>query len=311
MSNDQLAHPVESVPASLLMPFFVSTEVIVMFHQSCQGLQQTGREADDEAGEAAPARTGSFAANVLQALGGKENLTVLDACLTRLRVSVKDPSRVDKAALKRLGAANVLEMGNRFQAIFGTQSDALKEQIKAIINQEAGASAEPLKAESGPQAAAEQRFPDFTAIVAPMSGEIVDLADVPDPVFAEKMMGDGFAIKPTEGKVVSPVKGKVATVFPTKHAISLVSVTGLELLIHVGIDTVKLRGKGFESLCQEGDNVEVGTPLLQVDLGFLEAQAKPTITPVVFTNLKPEHRLSVTKGKATAAQSEAAAIDML
>ncbi|WP_241254532.1 glucose PTS transporter subunit IIA [Brevibacillus sp. SYP-B805] len=282
-----------------------------MFHNSFRGLQQTGREADEEAVDAAPARTGSLAANVLQALGGMENLTVLDACITRLRVSVKEPSRVDKAALMRLGAANVLEMGNRFQAIFGTQSDSLKEQIKALINGEAGAAAEPVMAESAPQAAAEDLFPAFTAIVAPMSGEIVDLADVPDPVFAEKMMGDGFAIKPANGMVVSPVKGKVATLFPTKHAIGLVTDSGLELLIHVGIDTVKLRGEGFESLCQEGDNVEVGTPLLQVDLGFLEAQAKPTITPVVFTNLKPEHRLSVTKGKAAAAQTEAAAIEIL
>jgi glucose-specific phosphotransferase system IIA component len=255
-----------------------------------------------------PARTGSLTANVLHALGGKENLTVVDACITRLRVTVKEPSRVDKAELKRLGATNVLEMGNSFQAIFGTQSDSLKEQIKAIIHGESAAAAEAIQSTVPVQETGEQRFADIVGIVAPMTGEVVDLKEVPDPVFAEKMMGDGFAIKPAEGKVVSPVKGKVVTFFPTKHAIGLVSDTGVELLIHVGVDTVKLQGKGFEAICKEGDTVEVGTPLLQVDLGLLEAEGKPTITPVVFTNLKSEQRLVITKGKAVAGESEAAAI---
>ncbi len=272
-------------------------------------LKTPGRELDEETTENKQTQAGNLATNVLNAFGGKENLTALDACITRLRVTVKDPAQVNKAELKRLGATGVLEMGNNFQAIYGTQSDSLKEQIKAILRGEAPADvaqpAKPAAAEHEPTA---QPAGSVESFVSPMTGEIVDITEVPDPVFSGKMMGEGFAIKPTEGKVVSPVKGKIVTLFPTKHAIGLVTDTGVELLIHVGIDTVKLEGQGFVSLCQEGDKVEVGTPLLQVDLNRIESEGKSTITPVIFTNLKPEQRLMIAKGQAVAAQTEAATI---
>ncbi len=268
-------------------------------------LKTPGRELDDEAGNAKQTQAGSLAAYVLQALGGKENLAVLDACITRLRVTVNDPALVDKNELKRLGATGVLEMGKSFQAIFGTQSDSLKEQIKAIINGEAAAASEPIGSKDEQPA---QECAGNETITAPMTGELVEITEVPDPVFAGKMMGDGFAIKPTDGRVLSPVKGRVATLFPTKHAVGLVSDTGIEVLVHVGIDTVKLQGEGFEALCQEGDTVDVGTPLLQVDLAYVEAQGKPTITPIVFTNLKENQRLGINKGHAVAAETEAATI---
>lgn len=278
-------------------------------------LKTPGREIDEEAGaQIGSAQGGSLAANVLNAFGGGDNLSALDACITRLRISVKDPSKVDKNQLKRLGAAGVLEMGNNYQAIFGPQSDSIKEQMKQIM---AGGNvsgttsqyqAENRESNSKPLPAP-QIANDVAYIVAPMTGEVVDISEVPDPVFSGKMMGDGFAVKPVEGVVVSPVKGKVATAFPTKHAVGLVSDEGLEVLIHVGIDTVKLQGNGFELLVEEGASVGVGTPLIKVDLAYIAANAKSTITPVVFTNLPDHMALHVTKGQATAAQSEVATVE--
>ena len=123
-------------------------------------------------------------------------------------------------------------------------------------------------------------------ILAPIDGEVIDLSQVSDPVFAEKMVGDGVAIKPKGGKIVSPIKGKVINVFPTKHAIGIESEKGVEILIHIGLDTVKLEGRGFTKLIEEGDKVEVGTPLMDVDWEYLKSQGICTDTPIVITDAK-------------------------
>ncbi len=275
-------------------------------------LKTPGRETDSELEElethAQTVSVGSKAANILKAFGGKDNLTALDACITRLRITVKDPGLVKIGELKNLGASGVLEVGENFQAIFGTQSDSLKEEMKEIIRtgdtgeiETSGASIlpEPQKAEAvSPKLSLDKAL----SIYAPLTGEIIDLAEVPDPVFAEKMMGDGFGIKPSDGQVLSPVKGTVHNTFPTKHALGLVSEDGLEILIHVGLDTVNLKGQGFEMLVTEGDLVDVGTPLLKVDLPYVEANAKSSITPIVFTNLDGR-TLDVKKGLAEAGKT--------
>ncbi|QFT91019.1 Glucose-specific phosphotransferase enzyme IIA component [Bacillus sp. THAF10] len=121
-------------------------------------------------------------------------------------------------------------------------------------------------------------------LVAPITGKIVPLEEVPDPVFAQKMMGDGIAIEPTEGTVVSPVKGEIIQFFPTKHAIGIKSETGVEVLIHVGLETVSMKGEGFEGLVEVGDKVEVGTPLLTFDIALIKEKAKSIVTPVILTN---------------------------
>ncbi|QLK86180.1 PTS glucose transporter subunit IIA [Staphylococcus sp. 17KM0847] len=122
-------------------------------------------------------------------------------------------------------------------------------------------------------------------IFAPMTGEFVKLEDIPDPVFAQKMMGDGFGIKPSEGKVVSPISGVIDNVFPTKHAIGLKADNGLEILVHIGLDTVQLNGEGFETLVSSGDRVEVGDDLVTFDLDYIHQNAKSTISPVIITNI--------------------------
>ena len=132
-------------------------------------------------------------------------------------------------------------------------------------------------------------------LLAPLKGEIKPITEVPDQVFAGKMMGDGFAIVPAEGMIVSPVNGKIVNLFPTKHAIGILSDTGREILIHVGIDTVNLKGQGFETLVSENDIIEQGQPLLKVDLNYIKEHATSTITPIVFTNLAEGEKVVINK----------------
>jgi len=121
-------------------------------------------------------------------------------------------------------------------------------------------------------------------LLTPIVGKVIDLSDVPDQVFSEKMVGDGFAIIPSEGKVYAPVSGKVVQIFPTKHAIGIESEDGIEILIHFGIDTVELKGEGFEAFITAGDTIKKGDLLLNVDLDVVSKHGKSTVTPVVFTN---------------------------
>ncbi|UFT99997.1 PTS glucose transporter subunit IIA [Radiobacillus kanasensis] len=126
--------------------------------------------------------------------------------------------------------------------------------------------------------------PKEEKVVAPVSGKVVPLSEVPDPTFSEKMMGDGVAIIPSEGKIVSPVDGKILQVFPTKHAVGIESKAGVEYLIHIGLETVSLNGEGFEAHVSQGDKVSSGDPLITVDLDIISEKASSTITPIVITN---------------------------
>lgn len=130
-------------------------------------------------------------------------------------------------------------------------------------------------------------------VYAPMSGEFVKIEDIPDPVFAQKMMGEGFGIKPNEGVVVSPIDGKVDNVFPTKHALGLKADNDLELLIHIGLDTVQLNGEGFKVLVESGDTVKVGDPLVEFDLDYIEQNAKSTVSPIIITNSDQTDEISI------------------
>jgi len=268
-------------------------------------LKTPGRELEEEENQAPTGKAGSgdLATNILDAMGGKENIAHLDACITRLRVSVNDIKNVDKDQLKKLGAAGVLEVGNNIQAIFGPRSETIKGQMKDIMegkrprtnvkSPEKGV--EQQIEEINPEALQASRESEDEGFMAPLKGELKPITEVPDQVFAGKMMGDGFAIVPSEGTVVSPVNGKIVNLFPTKHAIGILSDTGREILIHVGIDTVNLKGEGFETLVSENDIVDQGQPLLKVDLNYIKEHATSTITPVVFTNLAEGEKVVIEK----------------
>ncbi|MDR6226025.1 glucose-specific PTS transporter subunit IIBC [Desmospora profundinema] len=256
-------------------------------------LKTPGREDEDDADDSTEAgKEGELAHDVLDAFGGADNIANLDACITRLRVIVKDAKQVDQDRLKKLGASGVLVYGESIQAIFGTQSDNLKGQIQDIIRGKKPRTTEPVQTkEDGSVRSTDGR----EEIGAPMKGKILPITKVPDEVFSGKMMGDGFAIEPADGTVVSPVDGKVINVFPTKHAIGIQSDHGIEILIHVGIDTVKMEGEGFDLLIKKGDRVKQGQRLLKVDLDAVKKKAKSTITPIVITNLEEGEKLTLLK----------------
>ena len=259
--------------------------------------ENTGREDDTESADATDAApTGELAANVLEALGGKENIANLDACITRLRISVHDAGQVDKDRLKKLGASGVLEMGNHFQIIFGPKSDNIKEQMKRIMMGKKPQEAKKDKeTDTKKEEAAPVQNDQEETLVSPMTGKLLPIEKVPDEVFSQKMMGDGFAVDPAEGVVVSPVDGEIINLFPTKHAIGIRTPNGRGVLIHIGIDTVKLEGKGFESFVQEGDSVKAGQKLLEFDLDFVKENAPSLISPIVFTNLEEGKTVHIEK----------------
>ncbi|KFN11244.1 glucose-specific PTS transporter subunit IIBC [Paenibacillus macerans] len=257
-------------------------------------LRTPGREEPAEDNEDAETSRGKVTQdelphNILSALGGQENIVHLDACITRLRVEVKDKANVSKDRLKNLGASGVLEVGNNIQAIFGTRSDTIKTQIADIMNGKAPRAAEKTEADK-PAEVERQAAQDGDAIinediVMPVNGELMDISNVPDPVFAEKMTGDGFAVLPHDGVIASPVYGKVFNVFPSKHAVGIMSDGGKEVLVHIGVNTVKLKGQGFKVLVNEGDLVSAGQPIMEVDLDYVKEHAPSIISPIVFSNL--------------------------
>ncbi|HDP5789075.1 TPA: PTS transporter subunit IIABC [Staphylococcus aureus] len=244
-----------------------------------------GRE--DKQSQAVTASATELPYAVLEAMGGKANIKHLDACITRLRVEVNDKSKVDVPGLKDLGASGVLEVGNNMQAIFGPKSDQIKHEMQQIMNGqvvENPTTMEDDKDETVVVAEDKSATSELSHIVhAPLTGEVTPLSEVPDQVFSEKMMGDGIAIKPSQGEVRAPFNGKVQMIFPTKHAIGLVSDSGLELLIHIGLDTVKLNGEGFTLHVEEGQEVKQGDLLINFDLDYIRNHAKSGITPIIVT----------------------------
>lgn len=262
--------------------------VIRKFNLMTPGREEDTGEVEDTNTEAISKTGDDLPRNILSALGGKENIAHLDACITRLRVEVKDKSGVDKTRLKKLGASGVLEVGNNIQAIFGTRSDTIKSQIQDVIS---GKTPAPTPVAATPQPEEEQQAGEAGEaiikedIVSPVNGELVDITEVPDAVFSQKMTGDGFAFLSDDGKIASPVYGKVFNVFPSKHAIGIMSDGGKEVLVHIGVNTVKLKGQGFTVLVEEGDLVAAGQPIMEVDLEYVKAHAPSVMSPVIFSNL--------------------------
>lgn len=266
-------------------------------------LKTPGREDETQEEETTGGATSDLPYEVLEAMGGQENIAHLDACITRLRVSVNDIKDVDKDRLKKLGAAGVLEVGNNIQAIFGPRSETIKGQMRDIMSGKRPRPAANASMDKEVKQQIEEVNPNALkgdvdgddSLVSPIKGQLVPITEVPDPVFSGKMMGDGFAIIPSEGTVVSPVDGKIVNLFPTKHAIGIMADSGREILIHFGIDTVKLKGEGFETLVGENDEVKKGQPLLKVNLDYIKENATSTTTPIIFTNLAEGESVQINK----------------
>lgn len=254
-------------------------------------LKTPGREDDeDEDGEvnAIADDVDLRAYYTIEALGGKDNIKQVDYCTTRLRLSVQDSGSVDEKTLKQTGARGVMRISKtNVQVIIGTSVEFLAEAIKERLKK-----GNPAPANAGLPAAQPvmeetvkndtMTFRDFEM---PMTGDLLPLTEVPDEAFSAGLMGPGFGIRPIDGAVYAPFDGQVVMVFPTKHAIGLKSDTGIEVLIHVGLDTVKLNGEGFDLFVTDGQKIKRGDALLKADLVQIEDQVPSVITPVVFTSL--------------------------
>ncbi|HSP47576.1 MAG TPA: glucose PTS transporter subunit IIA, partial [Clostridiaceae bacterium] len=292
ISTGNAGNPFMLLPVGIVIGlayFFVFYFLIKKFD-----LKTPGRDDSEEEMVTVPVTEKAY--EVLKALGNTANIKAIDACITRLRLEVYDTKKVDKARLKALGSPGVMEVGTTgIQVIFGTAAEGLKDEIKAIMADPSSVSIKetPAPAAAAPVTAVPAAAPGITVFTSPMKGKLLSITEVPDKMFAEKMIGDGFAIDPYEGFVVAPVAGEIAHIFDTNHAIAIITETGLEVLIHIGIDTVKMEGRGFKRLAQIGDKVQSGTPLMEFDLPLIKKEAKSSIVEIVVTNMDIVKKLDI------------------
>lgn len=232
-----------------------------------------------------------LATSYVAAVGGSDNLKAIDACITRLRLTVVDASRVNDAQCKRLGASGVVKLNKQsIQVIVGAKAESVGDAMKRVVARgpvaasTATVAAEPAAA---PVAAAQVvgNAGTIAQLVSPVTGDVVALDQVPDEAFASKAVGDGVAVKPTDKTVVSPAAGTIVKIFNTNHAFCLETEKGAEIVVHMGIDTVALGGQGFTRLVEEGATVTAGQPVLEMDLDYLNANARSMISPVVCSNI--------------------------
>ena len=271
--------------------FFIANFMIKKFDYATPGRNGNYEQNDDAPAESAgSAGAGTSSAssqviNIINLLGGRANIVDVDACMTRLRVTVKDAEKVGtEAQWKAEGAMGLVMKGQGVQAIYGPKADVLKSDIQDVLDS-GEVIPETLPSQMTAVQKAEAQFKGVTDEVHSVAdGQVINIEDVKDPVFSQKMMGDGFAVEPENGKIVSPVAGKVTSIFPTKHALGLVTDNGLEVLVHIGLDTVSLEGKPFDVKVTEGQTVTAGDLLVEANLDAIREAGRETSTVVVFTN---------------------------
>ena len=271
--------------------FFIANFMIKKFDYATPGRNgnyEQGEDSSSESAGSASAGTSSASSqviNIINLLGGRANIVDVDACMTRLRVTVKDAEKVGtEEQWKAEGAMGLVMKGQGVQAIYGPKADVLKSDIQDVLDS-GEVIPETLPSQMTAVQKAEANFKGVTDEVHSVAdGQVINIEDVKDPVFSQKMMGDGFAVEPENGKIVSPVAGKVTSIFPTKHALGLVTDNGLEVLVHIGLDTVSLEGKPFDVKVTEGQTVAAGDLLVEANLDAIREAGRETSTVVVFTN---------------------------
>ncbi|ORO98556.1 PTS transporter subunit IIBC [Streptococcus mitis] len=293
--------------------YFIANFMIQKFNYATPGRNGNYETAEgsEEASSEVKVAAGSQAVNIINLLGGRANIVDVDACMTRLRVTVKDADKVgDAEQWKAEGAMGLVMKGQGVQAIYGPKADVLKSDIQDILD-----SGEIIPETLPSQMTEAQQntvhFKGLTEEVYSVAdGQVVALEQVKDPVFAQKMMGDGFAVEPANGNIVSPVSGTVSSIFPTKHALGLVTEAGLEVLVHIGLDTVSLEGKPFTVHVAEGQKVAAGDLLVTADLDAIRAAGRETSTVVVFTNGDAIKSVKLEKTGSLAAKTAVAKVEL-
>ena len=255
-------------------------------------------------GSNAPAGDDPVSALIVEGLGGAANLSDVDCCATRLRCTVKDAALVKQDVLKASGASGVICKGNGVQVVYGPKVAVIKAKLEDYLENApktpaATAAPAPATAPATPAAAAKD-----TVLSACLNGTVVPLADVKDEAFASGALGDGIAIEPTDGELVAPADGEISSTFETHHAVGMTTADGAELLMHIGIDTVKLGGKHFTYLVNEGDKVKKGQPLIRFELEAIKAEGYPVTTPLIVCNTD-DYAAVAAKASGTVKQGDA------
>ena len=255
-------------------------------------------------GSNAPAGDDPVSVLIVEGLGGTDNLSDVDCCATRLRCTVKDAALVRQDVLKASGASGVICKGNGVQVVYGPKVAVIKAKLEDYLENApktpaAAAAPAPAAAPAAPAAAAKD-----TVLAACLTGTVVPLAEVKDEAFASGALGDGIAIEPAVGELVAPADGEISSTFDTHHAVGMTTVDGAELLMHIGIDTVKLGGKHFTYLVNEGDKVRKGQPLIRFDIEAIKAEGYPVTTPLIVCNTD-EYAAVTSKASGTVKQGDA------
>ena len=241
-------------------------------------------------GSTTPAGDDPVSALIVEGLGGADNLSDVDCCATRLRCTVKDAALVKQDVLKASGASGVICKGNGVQVVYGPKVAVIKAKLEDYL-------------ENAPKTPAAHAAND-TVLSACLNGTVVPLADVKDEAFASGALGDGIAIEPTDGELVAPADGEISSTFETHHAVGMTTADGAELLMHIGIDTVKLGGKHFTYLVNEGDKVKKGQPLIRFELEAIKAEGYPVTTPLIVCNTD-DYAAVAAKASGTVKQGDA------
>ncbi len=270
---------------------------------------------------------GSLAAMLLSrdicfGLGGVKNISDVDCCATRLRCTVHKADLVNDALLKQTGASGVIHKGNGVQIIYGPRVTVIKSDLEEYIEKFPEGEDEEVSmkgcskviyanenAEEKMGGGKEKRLTKSMVICSPITGTAVELSEVPDEAFSQKIVGDGVAIKPSDGNIYAPEDGEVVFVYDTKHAIGFLSYTGIPLLLHIGIDTVKLNGQGFEVLVESGQKVKKGELLMRVALSYVQANAPSTMSPVILSEMGENQEIRILKTGKVEAGEELFAVD--
>ena len=260
--------------------------------------------ARNAASGSVPAGNDPVSALIVEGLGGAANLSDVDCCATRLRCTVKDAALVKQDVLKASGASGVICKGNGVQVVYGPKVAVIKAKLEDYLENApktsaATAAPAPATAPAAPAAAAKD-----TVLSACLNGTVVPLAEVKDEAFASGALGDGIAIEPSDGELVAPADGEISSTFETHHAVGMTTVDGAELLMHIGIDTVKLGGKHFTYLVSEGDKVKKGQPLIRFELEAIKAEGYPVTTPLIVCNTD-DYAAVVAKASGTVKQGDA------
>ena len=313
LGGDLINFVISCILSGVVM-YFIADFMIKKFNFATPGRNGNYDDMDDDTAVSTTGATVSANSQIVQIinlLGGRDNIEDVDACMTRLRVTVKDVARVgDEETWKKAGAMGLIIKGSGVQAVYGPKADILKSDIQDLLDSGAEIPTIDLAEVKGNDVTKVSYKGVTEDVLSIADGEVKPITAVKDPVFSSKMMGDGFAVEPENGNVYAPVSGIVTSVFPTKHAFGLLTDSGLEVLVHIGLDTVALNGVPFSVKVAEGQRVQAGDLLVVADLAAISSAGRETTIIVAFTNTAEIKAVNLTQTGKISAKTPVAKVEL-